>query len=153
MRQKLRSLLTDSGAQVTNDPLPTLPADSILLAELFQNLIENRIKYHSEDSPRIHIWAERCLEGWRFSVRDNGIGIASDDLMRIFHPFRQAGPLDARRGIGLGLATCKRIVERHSGHIEAASTVGRGSTFTFVVPLHTNADVIKLAVMASGTSG
>ena len=152
VRQKLKSLITDSGARVTNDPLPTLPADAILMAELFQNLIENGIKYHSQDPPRIHLSAERCPEGWRFLVRDNGIGIASKDLERIFRPFRQGRPSDARHGVGLGLATCKRIVERHGGAIKAQSTAGRGSTFTFMIPMRTDAEVTKPAATAPNAS-
>ena len=134
VRQKLRSLIEESGAQVTNDPLPTLSADLALIAELFQNLIENGIKYHSAEPPHIHVSATGSSEAWRFSVRDNGIGIEPSDLERIFEPFCQTGRVDSHRGVGLGLATCKRIVERHAGCIEVNSTVGLGTTFTFTIP-------------------
>ncbi len=137
--QKLRSLCEQNGAQVTNDPLPTLPADPVLIAELLQNLIENGIKYRDNDPPRIHVSALQSPEGWQFFVRDNGVGIKAYDLERIFDPFLQAGRVGSGRGVGLGLATCKRIVERHGGCIEVAST-GRGSTFTFTIPVRSDAD-------------
>ncbi len=139
VRQKLRSLCEQNGAQVTNDPLPTLPADPVLIAELLQNLIENGIKYRGNEPPRIHVSAVQCPDAWQFFVRDNGLGIKAHDLPRIFDPFCQAGRVGSRRGVGLGLATCKRIVERHGGCIEVAST-GRGSTFTFTIPVRPDAD-------------
>jgi signal transduction histidine kinase len=89
VRQKLRSLIEETGAQVRNDPLPTLAADPTLTAELFQNLIENAIKYRSTEPPRIHVSATGSSEAWRFSVRDNGIGIQPSDLERSFEPFCQ----------------------------------------------------------------
>jgi light-regulated signal transduction histidine kinase (bacteriophytochrome) len=138
--QKLNSLIEVSGAEVTNDPLPTIAADAALIGELFQNLIENGIKYRSQESPRIHISVERNSDRWRFSIRDNGIGISAPDFERIFQPFQQVGRVDSRHGIGLGLATCKRIVERHGGDLEVESTVDFGTTFTFTIPVRTNVD-------------
>jgi len=149
VRQKLRSLIEETGAQVTNDPLPTLAADPTLTAELFQNLIENGIKYRSAEPPRIHVSAIGSSEVWRFSVRDNGIGIQPSDLERIFEPFCQTGRVDSHPGVGLGLATCKRIVERHGGCIEVNSTVGLGTTFSFTIPAQMGAK-ITTATAASG---
>lgn len=150
VRQKLRALCEQSGAGVTNDPLPTMPADPILIAELLQNLIENGIKYCGKEPPRIHVSAVQSPEGWQFSVRDNGVGIEAHDLDRIFHPFCQAGRAGSRRGVGLGLATCKRIVERHGGSIKVAST-RRGSTFTFTIPVRSDADAPR--PLPSGRDG
>jgi signal transduction histidine kinase len=133
LRRDLRFLLAENCAQVTNDPLPTLQADPALMAELFQNLIQNAIKYRRTEPPTIHVSASEQPEGWRFSVRDNGLGIQADDLERIFQPFAQCERAGANSGVGLGLATCKRIVERHGGHIEAHSVAGAGSTFTFTI--------------------
>jgi len=134
VRHRLKSQLEENHAQVTNDSLPTLPADPALMQELFQNLIENSIKYRGAEPPRIHVSAVQSADMSRFFVRDNGIGIKPTDFQRIFQPFRQSRA-DSRSGIGLGLATCKRIVERHGGHIEVQSTYGKGTTFSFTIPM------------------
>ena len=111
-----------------------LRADPVLLAALFQNLIQNSIRYRGDAPPQVHVSASRGPEGWRFSVKDNGIGIAPSDTARIFEPFRQGRRGGSGRGgTGLGLATCKRIVERHGGQIEVQSSPGKGATFFFTV--------------------
>jgi signal transduction histidine kinase len=135
VRQALRAELGSAGAEVTNDPLPTIRADPRLVAELLQNLIENGIKYRRESvRPRIHVTATATLDEWRFSVRDNGIGMAVSDCARVFDPFYRLPGSEHPTGFGLGLATCQRIVTRHGGRIEVQSTAGAGSTFTFVIP-------------------
>ena len=120
-------------ARLSSDPLPTLRADPALMGELLQNLVENAIKYRGQSPPRIHVSAARAADEWHFSIADNGIGVRAEDLGQLFQPFRQART--ARRGgVGLGLATCKRIVERHGGRISVTSTPGSGATFTFSIP-------------------
>ena len=132
VRQSLRAELENAGAELAHDPLPSLRADPALMAELFQNLIENSIKYCGSNRPRIHVSATPTKEGWLFSVRDNGLGMSASDAARVFDRFYQAA--QCSDGIGLGLATCKRIVERHGGYIGVQSEPGRGSTFSFLIP-------------------
>jgi signal transduction histidine kinase len=136
VRQKLKSELERDRAEITNDPLPTLPADRALIEQLFQNLIENSIKYRSEASPRVHVSASQTSAGWEFFVRDNGIGIKPEDVERVFLPFQQLQANEFHYGgVGLGLATCKRIVERHGGRIEVMPTHGQGATLMFTIPV------------------
>ena len=89
VQQALAADLRGAAGEVTHDPLPVLRADPVLLAELFQNLIQNSIRYRGDAPPRVHVSASRGPEGWRFSVKDNGVGIAPSDAARIFEPFRQ----------------------------------------------------------------
>ena len=135
VRQNLKGDLERNCVQVTNDPLPVLRADPVLMTELFQNLIENSIKYRGEAPPHVNISAARQSGGWLFSVQDNGIGIRQEDSERIFEPFHQvSGSRSPGGGVGLGLATCKRIVERHGGRIEVQSKPGEDTTFLFTIP-------------------
>jgi signal transduction histidine kinase len=135
VRQNLKADLDRSGAEVANDPLPIIRADPVLMAQLFQNLIENSIKYHGDAPPRVHVSCSERPDSWLFSVRDNGIGIGPEDTERIFQPFHQTGGgRRTRGGVGLGLATCKRIVERHGGNISVESKLGKGTTFLITVP-------------------
>jgi len=135
VRQTLRAELEEVSAQITNDVLPTARADPALMAELLQNLIENSVKYHRQTPLRVHFSANRTPEGWLFSVEDNGVGMRPQDCARVFEPFYRAEGVHMR-GVGLGLATCKRIVERHDGRIAVQSSAGLGSTFTFLIPSH-----------------
>jgi chemotaxis family two-component system sensor kinase Cph1 len=139
VRQKLKSELERERAEITNDPLPAVPADRTLIEQLFQNLIENSIRYRSEASPRVHVSASQTSAGWEFFVRDNGIGIKPEDVERVFLPFQQLDAHKSQRsaggGVGLGLATCKRIVERHGGRIEVMPTRGQGATLMFTIPV------------------
>ena len=131
----LRAVVEDSGGKVTHDPLPILHADERLLAQVLQNLIENAIKYRGKDPPRIHVSSSWASREWVLSVRDNGIGIAPSDTDRIFELFERAGQDSSRKpGNGVGLATCKRIIERHGGRIWVESQVGAGSTFHIALP-------------------
>ena len=129
----LQAAIAQSGAIVTSDPLPTVVAEEIMLMQLFQNLISNSIKYRSEEIPRIHVSVEREGEGWLFAVRDNGIGIDPQDASRVFGMFRRLHGNEIP-GTGIGLALCKKIVERKGGRIWVESEAGRGATFKFTIP-------------------
>ena len=130
----LRVTIEESGAVVTHDSLPTVMADSLQLGQLFQNLIGNAIKFRGDERPRIHISARRNDNGWTFSVRDNGIGIAPEFRKRIFIIFQRLHGPQQYPGTGIGLAVCKKIVERHGGRIWVESEPGKGSTFYFTLP-------------------
>jgi two-component system CheB/CheR fusion protein len=129
----LQAAIAGSGAVITSDPLPTVAAEEIMLIQLFQNLISNSIKYRSAEIPRIHVSAEKEGEGWLFAVRDNGIGIDPQDAGRVFGMFRRLHGNDIP-GTGIGLALCKKIVERKGGRIWVESEAGGGATFRFTIP-------------------
>ncbi|MBI4056393.1 MAG: PAS domain S-box protein [Elusimicrobia bacterium] len=129
----LKIAIEKSNVRVTHDPLPMVMADSLQLAQLFQNLISNAIKFSGKD-PRIHISAERTGTHWTFSVKDNGIGMEVQYTDRIFSIFQRLHTEDEYPGIGIGLAVCKKIVERHHGKIWVESEPGKGSTFFFTLP-------------------
>jgi two-component system, chemotaxis family, sensor kinase Cph1 len=118
---------------VEHAPLPTLLADASQLAQLFQNLIGNAIKFRAERRPEIRISARRETEGWRFGVSDNGIGIEPQYFDRIFRVFQRLHTRGRYPGTGIGLAICKKIVERHGGRIWIESQPGQGSTFYFTL--------------------
>jgi PAS domain S-box-containing protein len=130
----LRTAIEETGAQVTSDPLPTLSGDPRSLQQLFQNLLGNALKFHGQDRPRIHVSVESREDQWLFAVRDNGIGIEPQFQERIFTVFQRLHTKEKYPGTGIGLAICKRIVERHQGKIWVASTPGQGSTFYFTLP-------------------
>ncbi len=131
----LKVAIEQSGAVVTHDPLPTITADTSQMIQLLQNLISNAIKFRSKKLPRIHIHTEKKGNEWVFSVRDNGIGIAPEFFGRLFQIFQRGHLASEYAGTGIGLATCKKIVERHGGKIWAESVEGKGSTFYFTIPL------------------
>jgi len=131
----LEVAITESKAEVTHDPLPTVVADAAQLTEVFQNLISNGIKFHGEDLPRIHVGAEQKEDRWLFSVRDNGIGIDPQYHDRLFAIFQRLHSKTEYPGTGIGLALCKRVVELHGGRIWVESEVGKGSTFYFTIPM------------------
>lgn len=150
----LRNEIEQKGAIVTSDDLPVIYGDEMQFVQLFQNLIGNGIKYRSERQPRIHISARRIdgktgiffqagglseiKKGWLFAVEDNGIGIENGEINRIFEIFTRLHTQDKYPGTGIGLAICKRIVERHGGHIWVESAVGKGSLFYFAIPYDHN---------------
>lgn len=134
VREALRAELEEAEARITNDPLPTVRADPALMAELFQNLVENSIKYRGLESLQIHVSSESAADGCLFLLRDNGIGMTPETCTHIFDRFYQSEGEGSRPGLGLGLATCKRIVERHGGWIDVQSEPGTGSTFRFLIP-------------------
>ncbi len=129
----LRSSIEESGAVVETDPLPTLYCDKSQIAQVFQNLISNAIKYRSADTPRIHIAAQQEDSCCVLSVRDNGIGIAPAYHDKVFGVFRRLHGTDYA-GTGIGLAICKKIVEKHGGRIWVESGAGVGSVFKFSIP-------------------
>ena len=126
--------LEENDARLTSDQLPTIWCDSTQLLQLFQNLIGNAIAYRTDAPPRIHVGVEERPQDWRFSVRDNGVGIAPRHFERIFQIFQRLYAEHERPGSGVGLALCKRIVERHGGEISVESSAGSGSVFSFTIP-------------------
>jgi signal transduction histidine kinase len=126
----LEAQIEDAEACVAVDPLPTLHASRPGLFRVFQNLIANALKFHDGDVPRVTVSARPNDAGWAFSVRDNGIGLPADSA--IFEMFTRGG--GAEEGSGIGLATCRRIVEAHGGRIWAEPAPGGGSTFIFTLP-------------------
>ena len=126
--------LSATATEVTHDPLPTIHGNSTLVALVLQNLIGNAIKFRGSEPQRIHVAAQRDGRQWRFSVRDNGIGIAPDHVEKIFGVFKRAVS-DVIPGTGVGLALCKQSVEKHGGDIWVESTPGAGSTFYFTMPV------------------
>jgi PAS domain S-box-containing protein len=129
----LNPTIMENNAQITHDPLPIIKVDSSQIRQLFQNLITNAIKFHGDEPPKIHISAEETGKEWLFSVSDNGIGIDSNHLEKIFNVFNRLHTREEYEGTGIGLAICKRIVERHGGKIWVESEPGKGSTFYFTL--------------------
>jgi len=126
--------IEESGAQVTHTSLPVLLADAVQMSQLLQNLIANAIKFCGDAPPQVHISAELIEDVWRFSVHDHGIGIDPKHTDRIFMIFQRLHTQQEYPGTGMGLAICKRIVERHGGRIWVASQPGEGATFYFTIP-------------------
>ena len=130
----LREAIGESGAKVNCAPLPTLPADDSQMGQLFQNLISNAVKFRGEQGPSIQITAEPSDAHWKFAVKDNGIGIDQRHSDRIFLIFQRLHNRREYAGTGIGLAICKKIVDRHGGKIWVESEPGKGSTFLFTLP-------------------
>jgi light-regulated signal transduction histidine kinase (bacteriophytochrome) len=129
----LHATIEERGALVTYGDLPIVAADATQLSQVFQNLIGNAIKYCRE-TPRVTISADRDGAAWLFSVRDNGIGMEAADAERIFGIFQRAPSAAEYPGTGIGLAICKKTIERYGGRIWAESGVGKGTTFKFTLP-------------------
>lgn len=135
----LQSTITESGAQITHDPLPTVQADAEQLTQVLQNLVGNAIKFRGDQPPEIHIGAERSENCWQFAVRDNGIGIDPKYFERIFLIFQRLHTRRKYPGTGIGLAICKKIIERHGGKIWVESEPNHGAIFFFTLPERTQA--------------
>jgi PAS domain S-box-containing protein len=136
----LQSSIRDNGAIITHDPLPVLQVDRGQMVRLFQNLVGNALKFRKrEELPRIHIFAELQKNEWIIRVQDNGIGFAEEHAERIFAPFKRLHGKEVP-GSGIGLAACKRIIERYGGRIGAESKPGAGSTFWFTIPAEKTID-------------
>ncbi|MEP0545307.1 MAG: ATP-binding protein [Rhodothermales bacterium] len=136
--------IEEHGASLTVDDLPTVQADPTQLRQVFQNLIANALKFRGETAPAVRVSAvhtehvladDASAEGWRFAVADNGIGIPAEHAERIFRIFQRLHTRDEYEGTGIGLAMCKKIVERHGGRIWFESEPGAGTTFYFTLPL------------------
>jgi light-regulated signal transduction histidine kinase (bacteriophytochrome) len=130
----LHGMIQESGAEVTHDSLPSVTGDRVQLTQLLQNLVGNSIKYRSKESPRIHISCSTLPSEEVISVQDNGIGIDPRYAESIFKLFKRLHVREEYPGNGVGLAICRRIIERHGGRIWVESSEGAGSTFHFTVP-------------------
>jgi light-regulated signal transduction histidine kinase (bacteriophytochrome) len=129
----LRASIEESGAAIHHEPLPAVYADPVQLMQLFQNLLGNAIKFCKGVRPEIAVGCRECPEEWCFSVRDNGIGIDPKYADRIFQVFQRLHNKKEYPGTGIGLAICKKIVERHGGRIWLDSQPGHGTTFYFTI--------------------
>ena len=141
MQTALKNLevsIKENHAVVTAESLPHVYADAVQLTQLFQNLIGNGIKFRGEEEPHVHISATKLKDAWQFSVRDNGIGIEPQYFERIFLIFQRLHTRGEYSGTGIGLALCKKIIDRHGGQIWVESESQRGSTFHFTLPLRSH---------------
>jgi PAS domain S-box-containing protein len=134
-KENLEAAIAETGAAITHAALPPLVGDPTQLTQLFQNLFSNAMKFrHPDQPPRIHVSATRQERAWQWSVHDNGIGIDPQFFERIFILFQRLHAREEYPGTGIGLALCKKIVERHGGRIWVESDPGTGSTFHFTLP-------------------
>jgi len=131
--ENLHSVISENDAVILHDPLPTILCDNTQIVCLLENLVENAIKFCSRKAPRIQITAEKNHAELIFSVRDNGIGIDSQSQCKIFDVFERLHSQSEYPGTGIGLAICKKIVERHKGRIWVDSRLGEGASFHFTL--------------------
>ena len=129
----LQRAVEEAHAEVEVEQLPMVNGNAAALRQLFQNLIANAIKFVDEATPRVRIWAAEVPEGWRFTIRDNGIGIDADHAERIFGMFTRLHGAERYPGTGVGLAVCQRIVDVHGGRIWVEPSPGGGSQFMFTI--------------------
>ena len=132
--ENLRARIEETGADVRHTTLPVLPGEYRQVVQLFQNLVGNALKFRGTEAPRVIVGARERESDWRFAVKDNGIGIDPKFQQRIFGMFQRLHTAEEYPGTGVGLALCKRIVERHGGEIWVHSTPGEGATFFFTIP-------------------
>ncbi len=150
----LRNQIDATGAMVTSDPLPTIVADSTQITQIFQNLINNAIKFRIPGtSPQIHIAATQREDNWLFAVQADGIGIEFQYLDRIFTIFQRLHTRDEYPGTGMGLTICKKIVECHHGRIWATSEIGVGATFWFTIPVRGDGLALSGVEVETGRRG
>jgi len=131
--EALKLIITQENAEITVDPLPIVLGDESLVAQVFQNLVSNSLKYRSTEPPRIHIWAVPGSSSaeWKFFVKDNGAGFDMQFKPRLFQMFQR---LESQQtGTGIGLALCKKIIQHHGGRIDIESRVGLGTTVFFTL--------------------
>ncbi len=140
-KDNLAALISESATELTWSELPTLAADRRQIVQLVQNLIGNAIKYRSQRPSRVRISSVRDGAAWRFSVSDDGIGIASRHHERIFGMFKRLHGRERYAGTGIGLAICKKVVEMHGGRIWVESELDKGATFHFTIPDHLESGV------------
>lgn len=133
-QEELSDRIDALDATVTSDPLPVVTGDAWQLRRLFVNLLENALEYRSDRPPEVHVALSRRDGDWVVSVRDNGVGMEPDEVARLFTMFARLHPREGHPGAGLGLAACRRVVERHGGTIWADSLPGQGTTVSFTVP-------------------
>jgi light-regulated signal transduction histidine kinase (bacteriophytochrome) len=129
----LATAIEETGAVIAHDPLPTLPVTRSHLVQLFQNLISNALKYRSREAPTIRLGAAKTRDQWQFTCADNGVGIPPEHADRIFDFLRRLHGSEVP-GSGMGLAICRRIVQRYGGRIWVESNPGGGSIFFFTLP-------------------
>jgi len=139
----LRAAQTESGATIRRAQLPSVAADGFQLGQLFQNLIGNAMKFRGDRPPEIEIAVRRAGAEWIFSVADNGIGIEPKYIEQLFIVFKRLHTRAEYPGTGIGLAICKKVVERHGGRIWVESEPGRGTTFFFTLPCRDDGDLIE----------
>lgn len=151
--KNLEITIRENAALVTNDELPEIRCDGGQITQVFQNLIANGIKFQGEHPPAVHVGAEKVEDMWRFSITDNGIGIDEKYAERIFQIFQRLHTRKDYEGTGIGLALCKRIVERHGGAIWFTSAVGEGTTFYFSIPENAALETVPGEDMLSNTEG
>ncbi len=130
----LDALIKDNKATITHDSLPIVMVDQTQIAQVFQNLISNALKFHGDDNPIIKISVKKEEEIWLFGVADNGIGLDPKHSDRIFQVFKRLHKRKEYPGTGIGLSICKKIIERHGGRIWVESELGKGATFYFTLP-------------------
>lgn len=130
----LQTLIQESGAEISHDPLPALVVNPHQMGRLLQNLIANGIKFRDRKTPRIHLSARQEAREWVIAIRDNGIGFDAQYAENIFKVFKRLHAKEKYPGTGIGLAICQKIVERHGGRIWAESEPGQGATFYFTIP-------------------
>jgi light-regulated signal transduction histidine kinase (bacteriophytochrome) len=132
----LKMAIEESSAIITTDTLPSIDANRTLMVQLFQNLIANAIKFQSEKTPKIHIYSKKKDNKYYISVKDNGIGINPKYQERIFKVFQRLHTVDEYEGTGIGLSITQKIVAHHKGNIWVKSEPGKGSIFSFSIPIN-----------------
>jgi light-regulated signal transduction histidine kinase (bacteriophytochrome) len=147
--ERLAGAIEESGAQIEVGDLPVVLGDRGNLCRVFQNLVGNAVKFTQEGTPRVSIDAERDAFEWRFAVRDNGIGMSTEQAQRIFEPFQRLHGEEDYPGTGIGLAVCERIVDQHGGRIWVSSNPGEGSAFYFTLPVTAPLGAERQPVQAS----
>jgi light-regulated signal transduction histidine kinase (bacteriophytochrome) len=151
--EALELRIKEAHAEIEAGALPEVPADKTLITQLFQNLVGNALKFTPRGrTPRIRLSAARRGEKWELSVEDNGLGIKGEYAERIFKPFQRLHNRGEYEGTGIGLAICKKAVERHGGEIWVESEPGAGSRFKFTLPLRPETSPCLSAVTPSPAS-